>query len=57
MSKCDICQKSESIGVACLPGVPVSCGFCEPCLRQVMAGGSWGKMEKHKPTWMKRRKK
>jgi hypothetical protein len=30
---CEACNKNESIGVCCVPGVPVSCAYCKDCLK------------------------
>lgn len=32
MSKCDVCGQSESVDVVCIPGVPISAGYCKACL-------------------------
>jgi hypothetical protein len=32
MTLCDTCKKEESIGVACVPGVPMSVCYCKSCL-------------------------
>jgi hypothetical protein len=31
-SKCDTCGKTGIVGVACMPGVPISFGYCRECL-------------------------
>ena len=35
MSKhlCEVCNKNEIVGVACVPGIPYSAGYCVECLR------------------------
>lgn len=30
---CDVCQQHEPVGVAAVPGVPMSVAYCEGCLR------------------------
>ncbi len=30
---CACCNKSEAVGVACVPGVPMSVAYCQECLR------------------------
>lgn len=30
---CDVCNKNESVGVACVPGVPISMAYCRECLQ------------------------
>ncbi len=30
---CEVCAKHPVIGVACVPGVPYSAGYCEECLK------------------------
>jgi hypothetical protein len=32
MAICETCEKRESVGVACIPGMPVSVGYCRECL-------------------------
>lgn len=32
MPTCEVCGEREAIGVACVPGVPYSAAYCEPCL-------------------------
>ena len=29
---CDVCNKNEALGVACIPYVPISVAFCQECL-------------------------
>lgn len=29
---CEVCNKAESIGVCCVPGVPYSAAYCRGCL-------------------------
>lgn len=29
---CDVCQKEPAVGVAAVPGVPMSCAYCKTCL-------------------------
>lgn len=33
INKCEVCHKNESIGVACVPGVPYSASYCKECLQ------------------------
>lgn len=30
--KCDVCNDEEAVGVACVPGVPMSCAYGKRCL-------------------------
>lgn len=30
---CDVCEKEPTIGVACVPGVPMSVAYCPGCLQ------------------------
>jgi hypothetical protein len=30
---CEVCHKNEIVGVACVPGIPYSAGYCVECLR------------------------
>ncbi len=30
---CEVCGQNEVVGVACVPGVPYSAGYCTECLR------------------------
>lgn len=30
---CEVCNKNEIAGVACVPGIPYSTGYCVECLR------------------------
>lgn len=30
---CEVCNKNEAIGVACVPGVPISSAYCNECLK------------------------
>lgn len=30
---CEVCNKNEAVGVACVPMVPMSCAYCSECLR------------------------
>lgn len=30
---CDVCNKNESVGVACIPMVPMSVAYCRECLQ------------------------
>ena len=32
MNTCDVCLKNEPVGVACVPGVPMSVAYCKECL-------------------------
>lgn len=32
MTTCEVCNKNDSVGVAAIPGVPMSCAFCAECL-------------------------
>jgi pentatricopeptide repeat protein len=32
-NKCEVCNKNEPVGVACVPGVPYSAAYCEECIR------------------------
>jgi len=29
---CDVCNKNDEIGVACIPGIPCSAAYCQECL-------------------------
>ena len=29
---CEVCNKNEAVGVACVPGVPFSAAYCKECL-------------------------
>lgn len=29
---CDVCEKNLEIGVACVPGLPISVAYCQQCL-------------------------
>lgn len=29
---CDVCKKNRSVGVCCVPGVPISMSYCKECL-------------------------
>jgi hypothetical protein len=29
---CEVCGENESVGVCCVPSVPISCAYCEECL-------------------------
>lgn len=31
--KCDVCNDRGSISVASIPGIPVSCAWCRPCVQ------------------------
>ena len=33
VTKCEVCGKNDSIGVCCVPGIPISCAYCEECLK------------------------
>ena len=33
MSLCEVCGKNESVGVACIPGLPMSAAYCLDCLK------------------------
>lgn len=33
MTNCETCGSPNSIGVACVPGVPYSAAYCQTCLR------------------------
>lgn len=33
MGKCDVCDTNEPVGVACVPGVPMSVAYCQACLQ------------------------
>lgn len=30
---CDVCGTGATLGVACVPGLPISVAYCEDCLR------------------------
>lgn len=30
---CDVCNERPFVGVAAVPGVPMSCGYCKECLQ------------------------
>lgn len=30
---CEACNKNEAVGVACVPGVPMSVAYCQECLQ------------------------
>jgi hypothetical protein len=30
---CDVCRERPSVGVAAVPGVPMSCAYCKECLQ------------------------
>lgn len=30
---CDVCGENEAVGVACVPGVPMSVPYCKVCLK------------------------
>jgi len=32
MPICEVCNKNVSVGVACVPAVPISCAYCKECL-------------------------
>jgi hypothetical protein len=32
-NKCEVCNDRESVGVCCVPGVPISCAYCKECLQ------------------------
>lgn len=29
---CDVCNKNKAVGVFCVPGVPMSCAYCQECI-------------------------
>lgn len=31
---CDTCKKGKTVGVACVPGVPMSAAYCKECLEE-----------------------
>jgi hypothetical protein len=31
--RCDVCNERASVGVAAVPGVPMSCAYCKECLQ------------------------
>lgn len=31
---CEVCNENKPIGVACVPGIPLSVAYCERCLRE-----------------------
>lgn len=33
MPQCEVCRKNESVGVASVPGMPVSAAYCLECLK------------------------
>lgn len=33
MNICEVCDKNESVGVACVPGIPYSAAYCIECLK------------------------
>ena len=33
MNTCEVCNKNESVGVAAMPGVPMSFAYCLECLK------------------------
>ena len=58
--KCDCCGKEKPVGVASLPGIPVSIAWCPKCLAadvipyEYLVGNTAmiGNMEKAAPWWM-----
>ena len=32
MPTCEVCNKNTSIGICCIPGLPMSCAYCQECL-------------------------
>ena len=32
MSTCEVCDKRDAVGVACVPMAPISCAYCTECL-------------------------
>lgn len=32
MPICEVCKKNISVGVYCVPSVPISCAYCQECL-------------------------
>lgn len=32
MTLCNVCEESEAVGVAAMPGVPISFAYCRECL-------------------------
>lgn len=33
MPVCEVCNRRPSVGVCCVPGMPVSAAYCSACLR------------------------
>ena len=32
-SICDVCEKNEMVGMACVPGIPYTAAYCIECLK------------------------
>lgn len=40
-SKCEVCEQNNSVGVAAVPGAPVSVAWCKTCLEEGAYGPIW----------------